>query len=165
MTVGTLDGRAALSGGRALARLILRRDRFLLAAWVVVMALFAVALASGANTAYPTQADRVALVAQVAANPALLAMRGPVFAPTPGAIAAQGFVSTGVLLGGLVSLLLVIRHTRVDEQTGRRELLGSAVVGRHAPLAAALTVVASGTLGVAVLTALGLLALGLPAGG
>lgn len=165
MTVGNLDGRAALSGGRALVRLILRRDRFLLAAWVVVMGLFAVALASGANVAYPTQADRVALVAQVAANPALLAMRGPVFAPTPGAVVAQAFVTSGVLLTGLVSLLLVIRHTRVDEQTGRRELLGSAVVGRHAPLAAALTVVASGNLGVAVLTALGLLAVGLPVGG
>jgi hypothetical protein len=31
---------------------------------------------------------------------------------------------------GLISLLTVIRHTRVEEETGRRELLGSAVVGR-----------------------------------
>jgi polyether ionophore transport system permease protein len=156
---------AELVGTGPLARLVLRRDRLLLAGWVLAMGLLAVGFAAGSATAYPSEADRIAVVADTAANPALLVLRGPVFAPTPGALVAQGFASSGVLLGGLASLLLVVRSTRLDEQTGRRELLGSTVVGRHAPLAAALVVVAAGNLAVAVVVAAGLLALGLPAAG
>ncbi|MCP3805545.1 hypothetical protein NLX83_40405 [Allokutzneria sp. A3M-2-11 16] len=129
------------------------------------MALLAVGLASGGNAAYPTEADRIAVAGSIAANPALLMLRGPVFAPTPGGLAAQGFLSSGMLLSGIVSLLLLIRHTRVEEQTGRRELLGSTVVGRQAPLTAALVVVVAGNLAVAVLAAAGLIAIGLPVTG
>lgn len=154
-----------LAGIGELARLVVRRDRLVLAVWLGLMTLLALGLASSGLAAYPTEAERVALVGEVAANPALLAMRGPVFAPTPGALAAQGFVTSGVLFTGLASLLLVIRHTRADEQAGRRELLGSAVVGRQAPLAAALAVVSAANLAVAALVTLGLLATGLPAGG
>lgn len=154
-----------LAGTGELVRLIVRRDRIVLTIWLLLMTLLALGLASGGTAAYPTEADRAALVGEVAANPALLAMRGPVFAPTPGALAAQGFVTSGVLFTGLASLLLVIRHTRADEQAGRRELLGSTVVGRQAPLAAALAVVSTANLAVAALVALSLLATGLPAGG
>ena len=38
----------------------------------------------------------------------------------------------------LMNMFLVGRHTRADEETGRAELIRSARVGRHAPLAAAL---------------------------
>ena len=154
-----------LTGIGELARLIVRRDRFVLTAWIVLMALLALGLASGGVSAYPTVAERTALIDDVAANPALLAMRGPIFAPTPGALAAQGFVTSGLLFTGLASLLLVIRHTRTDEQAGRRELLGSTVVGRQAALAAALAVVSAANLVLAVLVALSLLATGLPVGG
>lgn len=154
-----------LTGIGELARLIVRRDRFVLTIWLVLTSLLALGLASGGIAAYPTEAERAALIDEVAANPALLGMRGPVFAPTPGALAAQGFVTSGVLFTGLASLLLVIRHTRTDEAAGRRELLGSAVVGRQAPLAAALAVVSAANLAVAVLVAFSLLATGLPAGG
>ena len=37
-----------------------------------------------------------------------------------------------------MAILLVVRHTRAEEETGRAELVGAGVVGRHAPLAAAL---------------------------
>ena len=39
-----------------------------------------------------------------------------------------------------MSIFIVVRHTRADEETGRLELIGSAVVGRNAALAAALLV-------------------------
>jgi ABC-2 type transport system permease protein len=44
------------------------------------------------------------------------------------------------VLAALMSLLLVSRHTRVDEQHGRAELVRSSVVGRFAQLTAALMV-------------------------
>ncbi|SDM41657.1 ABC transporter permease [Allokutzneria albata] len=156
---------AELAGTGALVRFVLRRDRFVLAGWVLFMAVLAVGLASGGSAAYPTEAERIAVAESIAANPALLMLRGPVFAPTPGGLAAQGFLSSGVLVSGVVSLLLLIRHTRVEEQTGRRELLGSTVVGRQAPLTAALIVVVAGNLAVAVVSALGLIAIGLPVTG
>jgi ABC-2 type transport system permease protein len=66
---------------------------------------------------------------------------------------------------GLISLLTVIRHTRTEEETGRRELLGATVVGRHAGLAAALAATFGANLVLAALVALGMLSQDLPASG
>lgn len=41
-----------------------------------------------------------------------------------------------------MSITTISRHTRVEEQTGRAELVRASVIGRHAQLAAALTLVA-----------------------
>lgn len=154
------------AGFGRLVRLILRRDRFLLAVWVLVMSVLPAGIASATRRAYPTAADMAVFTEGALGNPAELATRGPIFAPTTGSLTAWTFGSSGVLVGGVVSLLLVIRHTRADEVAGRRELLGSGVVGRHAPLAAALAVVAGGNVVIALLAALGLAANGLaPAGG
>ena len=87
------------------------------------------------------------------------------FAATTGGLAAWTLASSGVLVSGVVSLLMVIRQTRVEEQAGRRELLGSAVLGRHASLAAALAVVAAGNLVLGLVAALGLVGYGLPVAG
>ena len=50
-----------------------------------------------------------------------------------------------------MSIFTVIRRTRADEETGRTELLASAVVGRAAPLAAAVTVAIGASLAIGVL--------------
>lgn len=154
-----------MTGTVELVRLILRRDRIALTAWIVIMSLLPLLLALSTAKGYPTDADRLNFAAVAAVNPAELALRGPVFAPTVGGLTAWTFCSSGVLLGGLVSVLLLLRHTRGDEQAGRRELVGAGVVGRQAPLAAALVVVVGGNIAIAVLTALGLIAYGLPAAG
>ena len=44
------------------------------------------------------------------------------------------------LLAALMNILLIARHTRAEEQSGRSEVLRANVVGRHAPLTAALIV-------------------------
>lgn len=157
--------RGSLAGLGELVRLILRRDRWPLLAFVVLLPLLGAGLAAGSAAAYATEAARIATAAEIAANPALLATRGPVFAPTPGGLVAQGFAATGTLLAAVVSLLLVVRHTRADEQAGRRELLGSTVVGRQASLAAALVVVGAADLAVGALTAVLLTGSGLPVAG
>ena len=51
----------------------------------------------------------------------------------------RGYLLLAVL-AALMSALAVVRHTRQNEETGRAELVGAAVVGRHAGLAAALIV-------------------------
>ena len=74
-----------------------------------------------------------------------------------------------VLMGGvflcMLAYVVVRRHTRSEEEEGRLELLGSGVVGRRAPLAAAVLLATAAVLGTTVLTTVGAIAVGLDAGG
>jgi ABC-2 type transport system permease protein len=155
---------STLAGTGGLVRLILRRDRVLLPLWIVVLALLPVQTAVGIDQFYDTPAALRELYGTIAATPGLLAMLGPAFDATLGALTTwrAGLIFTMV---GLASLLTVIRHTRTDEEAGRRELLGATVVGRNAPLAAALLVVLAADLAIGALLAAGMLGLGLPASG
>lgn len=152
-----------LTGTGKLVRLILRRDRWLLPAWMFWVVVIPLSYVSTYKDLYPTAADRAEYAATSGSNPTFLALYGPLPDVSLGGIVAQraGFIPIFV---GLVSILTVIRHTRTDEQAGRRELLAATVVGRHAQLAAALIVTMTANLVVAVLLGLGLSGQ-LPAGG
>jgi ABC-2 type transport system permease protein len=154
----------ALAGTGALARLVLRRDRILLLLWVVVLALLPVAIANTLSDLYPTAAERQSYLDIVTGNPTLLALYGHAFGSSLGALTAWRLGGT-VLLVGLASILTVVRHTRAEEEAGRRELLGSTVAGWQAPLFAALVVVFGANLVLGALAAVGLVAYGLPAAG
>ena len=66
----------------------------------------------------------------------------------------------------MLAILLVVRHTRAEEEQGRLELLGATVVGRRAALTAALLAVGGGDARrSACSTALAQIAAGLPAAG
>ncbi|MEV4490916.1 ABC transporter permease [Micromonospora coxensis] len=155
---------STLTGTRHLVRLILRRDRVLLPLWVLLLALLPMTYATSFFELYPDQAQRAGYATGTASNPSIVALLGPVYGDSIGALTAQrgGFLT---LVIGLVSLLTVIRHTRTEEEAGRRELLGATVLGRHAGLTAALLVTYAANLLLGLLTAAGLLATGLPAAG
>jgi ABC-2 type transport system permease protein len=155
---------STLAGTGGLVRLILRRDRFLLPLWVLVLALVPVWTAAALDQFYSTPAALRELYGTVVSTPGLLAMLGPVFGATLGALTVwrAGLVFTMV---GLASLLTVIRHTRTDEEAGRRELLGATVVGRNAPLAAALLVTFAADLTLGGVLVAGMVGLGVPAAG
>jgi ABC-2 type transport system permease protein len=154
----------ALAGTRALVRLILRRDRIVLPLWVAVLAVLPVAIANTLADLYPTAAERQAYLDIVTANPALSALYGHAFGSNLGALTAWRLGGT-VLLVGLATLLTLIRHTRAEEVAGRRELLGATVVGRQAPLFAALVVAFGASLALGALVSASLVAYGLPAAG
>ncbi len=154
----------SLAGTGALARLILRRDRIILPLWVAVLGLLPVAIANTLADLYPTAAERQGYLDIITANPALSALYGRAFGSTLGALTAWRLGGT-VLLVGLASLFTVIRHTRVEEAAGRRELLGATVVGRQAPLFAALLVTFGANLALGALVSATLVAYGLPAAG
>jgi ABC-2 type transport system permease protein len=155
----------ALVGTGALIRLIVRRDRFALLIWIVLPAFLAASVAAAFNQLYPTPQALQTFAAQVATSPVEVALLGPVFAPTLGGLIAWRWSIMGIVTLGLFSLFTVIRHTRTDEEAGRRELLGSTVVGRHAALSAALIVTFAANLLAALLVAAGLIGIGLPAAG
>ncbi len=152
---------STLAGTGGLIRLILRRDRILLPLGILVPALVPVWTAAALDQFYPTPVALRELYGTVTTTPGLLAMLGPVFGATLGALTVwrAGLVFTIV---GLVGLLTAIRHTRTDEEAGRRELLGATVVGRLAPLAAALLVTFAADLVLGAVLAAGMVGLGLP---
>ena len=152
MTTLTCTGR--------LVRLILRRDRVLMLLWIPWLALIPVSYVSSLAALYPTATSRQ----QYADNAGFVTLYGRLSGTGLGEFTTWrvGFIPVMV---GLFSLLTVIRHTRVEEETGRRELLASTVVGRHAGLAAALATTIGANLMLAVLLALGMISQDLPAAG
>jgi ABC-2 type transport system permease protein len=160
---------SGFAGTGHLLRLAVRRDRVVGTVWVLGLFLFAVSQAASIISLYPTQADldRLARTAEgLGANPAIVALQGPAYDPsTYGGATAWQVVTPGVFLVGLMSMLLVTRHTRQEEETGRAELVGAGVVGRYAWLAAGLLYVVLVNLVLAAVTALGYTGMGLPAAG
>jgi ABC-2 type transport system permease protein len=154
----------AFAGTGALVRLILRRDRVVLPLWVLSLALLPVAIANTMYDLYPTGAERQSYIDIVTSTPTFLALYGHAFGHSLGAITAWRLGGT-VLFVGLASLLTIIRHTRAEEEAGRRELLGATALGRQAPLFAALLVTFGADLALGAIAAGSLVAYGLPVAG
>ena len=157
---------SALAGTRLLTRLAFRRDRIILPFWIYFFTVLALGTAYSSRAAYGTLAKRVDFATAVNKNPSMLALYGPVHDPTSvGSVSLWKVGGIAAALVGVVSLLLVVRHTRADEESGRLELVSAGVVGRYAALAAALITVVTANVVIAVLVSGGLIALGLPAAG
>ncbi|GAA2803072.1 ABC transporter permease [Kribbella solani] len=150
----------SLSGTGGLIRLILRRDRIVMPLWIVLLVAISVSYVKQYGDLFPTPDSRV----KYASNAGFITLYGELSGSGLGEFVTWrlGFVPVMV---GLISLLTVIRHTRVEEESGRRELLGATVIGRHAQLAAALTTVLGANLVLGVLLAFGMQSQNLPLGG
>lgn len=131
--------------GRLLA-LALRRERYLLPIMVAGLTGWLLMYAVSYHSLYPTSADVEALRMSLEGNPTVIAITGSVEGLTslPGAIVWEA-VPTLTILSGLVALFLVTRHSRLEEEDGRADLLIAAGAGRLAPLASAL-ILTAGTL-------------------
>lgn len=157
---------SSLAGTGTLVRLALRRDRIRLAIWVVALVLVTLGSAAAFAALYPTVESRLPFARSVESAPALLALTGPAFDLTStGGLVAWRVGSLGAVLIGLMGLFTVVRHTRADEEAGRLELVGSGVVGRRAPLTAALVTSFGASGAVGLLVAGGLVGMGLPPAG
>ncbi len=144
--------RNRLTGTGTLIRLNLRRERIPLLVWVLGIAVVAASTFATIAALYPDQAERDALAQSIALNPAFLAITGPINGTSVGAISAWRVSAVGTSLVALMAVFTVIRRTRADEEAGRTELLASSVVGRAAPLAAAVIVAIGAALAIGVLT-------------
>jgi ABC-2 type transport system permease protein len=154
-----------LVGTGALARLILRRDRWVLVGWIAVIVLVGVGTVSYYLSLFATPEARAAFAADLAATPALLAFNGPLFGDSLDVMATWRMRDLSYTLISVMTLMTVIRHTRREEESGRQELVGAAVIGRHASLTAATIVSAVAGVVAALLVAAGMIGLGLaPAG-
>jgi ABC-2 type transport system permease protein len=152
------------AGTWPLVRLILRRDRMIMPAWVLVLALLPLSTASATAALYTTDAARQGYIDDLGKSALLIAFYGPKPPPNLGALIFWR-LATGMLVMAIIGVLIVVRHTRVEEEAGRRELVRSAAVGRYADLAAALVATGGASLLVGLLVALGMISEHTPASG
>src|SRR5215831_1444045 len=98
------------------------------------------------KTGYPTAADRASLAAGVGHNPSIAAIYGAAYSSSFGGITAWRAGLIAAIACALMSIILVIRHTRGDEEAGRLELVGATSVGRQAlPMAGLMLALAACT--------------------
>ncbi|ADJ42121.1 exporter of polyketide antibiotics [Amycolatopsis mediterranei S699] len=155
-----------LAGTWHLIRLALRRDRVILPIWIVLLSVVPASTVKTFTQFYPTVADRLALQAGANANPSYALLYGPPFdLTTAGGFIAWRMCGFLALLTGLMVVFTVTRHTRAEEDTGRAELLASAVVGRYAALTAALLVAGGASVLTGLIQAVTMIGAGLPAAG
>ncbi|GAA4633188.1 exporter of polyketide antibiotics [Actinoallomurus vinaceus] len=156
----------ALAGTGQLLKLGLRRSRIMLAAWVYALVAYAASTAYGFKSLYDSAESLRNFTSGINGNGATVAMYGRILVPDSiGGITAWRLAALGGVMVGVMSVLLVVRHTRGDEEAGRLELVGAGVVGRRAPLTAGLLVGVVANLALALVTAVALIACGLPAAG
>lgn len=121
-----------------LLRFHLRRDRLMLLWWIAGAVLLYWSQAVSVEGLYPTQAEFDKAAASMAGNAAFIAMAGPARAlNTVGGQVAWQASAFGAIVAGLLSMFLVGRHSRAEEESGRDELVRAGAVGRTEPIAAA----------------------------
>ena len=144
-------GHGPLTGTGRLTRFALRRDRIRIPAWALGIAGLIGYFSLAIPAVYP---DAAALQtrADIMRDPSGAMMTGPGYGLddyTFGVMLANEMLGMIAVGTALMSIFLVVRHTRAEEETGRSELLRAGVVGRHAPLTAALLTVLVANLAVA----------------
>ena len=155
-----------LAGTASLVRLVIRRSRVLLGGWILAFVFMATYSAVAVKDLYPSVASRRQAAESLNATQSTVALFGRIYdTSSTGAIAMIKMGSFGSVFVALLATVVVMRHTRADEEEGRTELLLGTATGRFAPLAATLVVVGAASVVLAILTGAGLTAAGLPANG
>ncbi|MBN2177616.1 MAG: hypothetical protein JW722_08180 [Demequinaceae bacterium] len=152
---------SAWTGTPRLVRLALRRDRVILTVWLVAISGLIYGVISAEVALYVDEAQRLAGASFGAQNVMARIFDGPASGTSLG---AMSWVEAYIVLAVLVAIMsgqAVVRHTRLDEETGRAEMIESSVVGRHARLTAALVVAAIANAVVALATTLVMVGSGL----
>ncbi|TIC87799.1 ABC transporter permease [Nocardioides sp. GY 10113] len=133
-----MSASTSLVGTGLLLRSHLARDKWMILWWSLGAAFLYWSQGAGLAGVYATQAELDRAAASLDGNAAFIAMLGPARAlDTVGGQIFWQASAMGAVVAGLMSMFLVGRHTRVDEETGRDELVRGAPIGRHAPLVAA----------------------------
>ncbi|UOE43770.1 ABC transporter permease [Agromyces larvae] len=135
-----------------LLRQRIRRDRLQLALWIIGTALLAYASVAAVFDTYGSEDDRRDILAVAIATRTILIFRGTPNGVDDGAFAFFLIYAWLALMGGLMSTFLAVRHTRMEEEQGRTELVSATPAGRVLPTVATVAhgVLANLALGLAI---------------
>ena len=151
----------SFAGTGAMIKLALKRDRLIIPLFILFMILLIVGIAASFVNLYSDLAVRQAFYLQMQNNPSIVSLLGSVLDSSIGGLTTWRTGVPGPFIIGLISIFLIIRHTRSEERKGRLELLDSVAVGRQAALTSALAIAFGVNIIITVLIALGLIGLGL----
>ncbi|AXG13353.1 ABC transporter permease [Intrasporangium calvum] len=153
-----------LTGFGTLLRLIGRRDRVRVPLWILAITATQVAGAAAYPGLYPDAAARLVQAEVIGSSPAMKAMTGPGHGLddyTFGAMMTNEYLGLMVIFAALMSVFMVVRHTRAEEEEGRAELVRANVTGSAAALSAALTAAVLANVVLGLLVAAGMASLGI----
>ncbi|MFI6926710.1 ABC transporter permease [Nonomuraea spiralis] len=152
-------------GTGVLVRLALRRERAVAPWWLLLLVALALAMVAYINRNMATYELKLAYTEVVRRYAFFQALGGGYVEPRLEVLATWRSGGFLYVINAFAALMTVVRHTRREEDAGRTELLRAGVVGRRAPLGAALLVAGTTSLAGGALVAAALLAAGLePAG-
>lgn len=117
----------------------LRRDRLQLTLWCVGIGVLAYAATSAVFDAFAEESERREILGVAIASRTILIFRGTPNGVSDGALMFFLLFAWLALMGGLMSTFLAVRHTRMEEELGRAELLSSTPAGRILPTIATVT--------------------------
>lgn len=146
-----------------LMKFILRRDRIRLVVWILAISLFTISIAALIPELYVGEAEK-AIVAETMKNPAVTFMLGPSAGLdnyTDGAMMGHFMLVFTAMFAAIMSILLVTRYTREDEEEGRTEMINSLPVGSLANLTAAFFILSIANVIIFLIVGLGLYSLGI----
>ena len=127
---------SALIGARPLLKAAMRQDARNIAPWVILISVLSATSILAYRWVFPETSDRVALSGALSANPAMALIFGPVRdLMTNDGFNAWRAGALGAFFAGLMAILLVVRNSRADEDSGQAELIASGVITRRARLA------------------------------
>ncbi|MCL2402125.1 MAG: ABC transporter permease [Oscillospiraceae bacterium] len=153
--------RGAFCNSGKLIKFMLRRERVNATLWLGTLILFSVALVPAMADMFDPAARQA--LAETLQNPAMIAMMGPVFGAdnyTAGAMYFGTMFLWMAIAVAVINILLIVRHTRADEEKGRAEVVRSLPVGRMAILNAAMILAFIVNVILAAFTGLGIAVLG-----
>lgn len=154
------------TGSGRLARQALRRDRVIAGVWVLVLVATCYASAAATDTLYRTGAEQQSAAEAINNSPAVVALYGPILdVHSLGELAMTKMTVLYAVFVAILFVVLVRRHTRVEEEAGRAELIGGTVTGRNAALAAAVLEAALIAIVLGLLAGIGNIVAGLPVTG
>lgn len=155
-----------MTGFAPTLRLAWRRSRVFYLCWVLGLISLLPLTASKYHEIVPEGTNAEVMMAMLGANPTMRAILGPPY----DLMTAGGFTfwRVGTFTAAAVAMMAalgVVRGTRAEEEEGRDELIRAGVVGRHVPLAAALTLAGAACAAIALATVGGMVAMGTPLAG
>jgi ABC-2 type transport system permease protein len=137
----------------------------MLPAWVYILTATAASTAYSFKGLYKTASSLRQITDSSNSTPALVALSGRVYASSVGGLTTWKIGIVGGVLVAVMTILIVVRHTRAEEESGRLELVGAGAVGRPAALTAALCIGFGASLVLGLVVSAGLMAVGLPVPG
>jgi ABC-2 type transport system permease protein len=168
VTPESFTAAGGFTGTIRLLRLALRRDRVRIAVWAASIAGVVGVSAASVHGLYGTAQQQLEYVRVTLGNAAMIVQSGPGYGldhPTTGAIFMNETAIWTIILVAVLGILATTRHTRLEEESARSELVRSAPVGRYAGAGAGLLAVVASQLVVAGAVTLTVIGFGYEPGG